>query len=119
VIPLASSSSQPLELNCLVLGDDSSHIFSVKIASTESVFTLKKAIRDEKNNAFQHVDADSLILWKVSIPVGSEFQDKFSELILDDTKSLSAVDRLSNIFSDVPQDRHLHIVVRAPSVGAS
>jgi len=54
-----------LELNCLVLGEDSSHVFSVKIDTTESVFTLKEAIKDKKNNAFQHADADSLKLWKV------------------------------------------------------
>ena len=118
MILLVTLSSQTLELNCLVVGDDSSRIFSTKIASSESVFTLKKAIKDEKKPFFDHVPADSLILWRVSIPVDSEFQDKISELILDDTNSLSAVDRLSKLFSDVPQDGHLHIVVRAPSVGA-
>src|SRR5437868_6566826 len=93
-----------LELNCLILGEDASHLFSVKIDSTESVFTLKEVIKDKKSIAFQHVDANSLILWKVSIPVDSEFKDKIGELKLDDKKSLLAVDRLSKLFSDVPQD---------------
>ncbi|SRR6266487_1695840 len=118
MIPLATSSSQTLELNCLVLGDDFTQVFTVEILESKNVSALKKAIKDEKKPFFDHVPADSLILWRVSIPVDSEFQDKISELILDDTNSLSAVDRLSKLFSDVPQDGHLHIVVRAPSVGA-
>jgi hypothetical protein len=48
-----------------VEGDDTPHIFSVKINCTESVGTLKKAIKEEKKHAFQHVDADTLNIWKV------------------------------------------------------
>ena len=65
MIPLATSSSQPLELNCWVLGDDPTRIFTVEILETKYVSALKKAIKDEKSNAFQHIDADSLKLWKV------------------------------------------------------
>ena len=54
-----------LELNCLVLGEDSSHVFSVEILESKNISSLKEAIKDKKNNAFQHADADSLKLWKV------------------------------------------------------
>jgi hypothetical protein len=37
-----------LELNCLVLGDDLSHIFTIEIADTKTVGTLRKVIKDEK-----------------------------------------------------------------------
>ena len=55
------SATGTLRLNCWVFGDDVSQVFPVKITNTESVGTLKKAIRDEKL-ALQHVDADSLTL---------------------------------------------------------
>jgi hypothetical protein len=53
-------------LNCWVLGDDSSRVFPVKIATTESVGTLKKLIKEEKERGFlRDVDASDLGLWKV------------------------------------------------------
>ena len=55
-----------IELNCWVFGGDSSPVFLVKIAATESVGTLKEAIKDKKKPAFDHLTADSLDLWKVS-----------------------------------------------------
>ena len=58
-----------LALNCLVSGDDPDHIFTIEIANTKNVSALKKAIKAEKQVAFQHVDADTLVLWKVSCPV--------------------------------------------------
>ncbi|KAF8315288.1 uncharacterized protein EI90DRAFT_3293971 [Cantharellus anzutake] len=48
-----------LELYCLIHGDGANHIFPVQIASTESVGTLKKAIKEEKF-ALPHIDADTL-----------------------------------------------------------
>ena len=66
--PASSSESQffHLDLNCIVLSDDPSHVFPVKIARTESISTLKKMIKEEKKPAFDHVPTDTLSLWKVS-----------------------------------------------------
>jgi hypothetical protein len=60
--------SEPLELNCWVLGDgdDPGRIFTVEIANNKTVDALKKVIKDEKKPAFDHLAADSLNLWKVS-----------------------------------------------------
>lgn len=52
-----------LSLNCYVLGDSPQQIFLVKIASTETVSTLEGAIKAEKSQTFQHIDADTLQLW--------------------------------------------------------
>jgi hypothetical protein len=57
--------SNILELNCWVLGDAPRRVFPVKIASSETVGYLKKAIKGEKKNVFNDADADSLNLWKV------------------------------------------------------
>ena len=51
--------SGTLDLNCLVLGHDASHIFPIEIAESKTVGTLRKAIKDEKRPAFDHVPADT------------------------------------------------------------
>ena len=60
--------SGTLELNYLVQGDGPRNVFTIEIASTKNVSALKKKISDEKQHAFKGVDADTLVLWKVSIP---------------------------------------------------
>jgi hypothetical protein len=113
--PNSSSESQPqLNLNCLVLGDDASHIFPIEIAERKTVGALKDAIKDKKRPAFDHVPADTLILWQVSIPVNRNLTEHLSKSDFVDESSLLPVKRLSKVFSDQPEDEHLHIVVRVP-----
>jgi hypothetical protein len=57
--------SDMLNLNCSVLGDDPQRVFSVKIAKSETVGGLKKAIKKEKEPEFDDYAADRLDLWKV------------------------------------------------------
>jgi hypothetical protein len=57
--------SDMLNLNCWVLGDDPQRVFSVKIAKSETVGGLKKAIKKEKEPEFDDYAADRLDLWKV------------------------------------------------------
>jgi hypothetical protein len=107
--------SRTLELNCLVLGDDSSNIFPVKIESTESVGTLKDAIKEKKQERFKSVDADSIVLWKVSITDDDGLQQQIEGLNLVEEQSLRRpAARLSKIFSDPVEDEHVHILVRPP-----
>jgi hypothetical protein len=113
--PNSSSDSQPqLNLNCLVLGHDASHIFPIEIAERKTVGALRKAIKDEKRPAFDHVPADTLLLWKVSILVNRNPTENLSKLDFVDENSLLPVKKLSKIFSEKPEDEHLHIVVRVP-----
>ena len=104
-----------LQLNCWVFGDDDSQVFPIKIENTESVGILKDAIKDKKI-ALQHLDADSLTLWKVSTPVGHRLQQNLANEDLTDESSLSSVDDLVDVFPDQPPRKHLHIVVK-PRVG--
>ena len=106
--------SSQLKLNCLVLGDEPRHIFSVRISDAEDVSWLRKAIKEEKPHTLQHVDADDLVLWKVSVPVDEHFQANLGRLRLVEEESLLPVEDLSKIFSDLPVKRHLHIVVQRP-----
>jgi hypothetical protein len=103
-----------LELNCFVHDDDPRprHVFPVKIARTESVGTLKEAIKDKKQVALEHVDADALQLWNVSIIVDDGFKENVSKVELRDEEELSPVKKLSAL--DEPHDGHLHIIVSCP-----
>jgi len=106
--------TRTLELNCLVQGDDFRNAFPVKIGSHESVGTLKQRIREEKEHAFKGVDADTLVLWKVSLSDGLVKQDpRILDLVED--QSLSPLEELSEVFSVSLPRKHIHIVVRAPS----
>jgi Crinkler effector protein N-terminal domain len=118
VLPPSLPSAPILELYCVVEGDDPNHVFLVKIARTESVGMLKKAIKEEKKVAFEHVDADSLQLWKVSMEADDRLKENVEELALREEKVLSSVARLSTVFSDKLQDERVHVIVGpAPLIG--
>ena len=106
-----------LKLNCLVLGQDRNNIFEVSLGRTQSLAALKVAIRRENKPAFDHVPADSLVLWKVSIRVDSNFKTNVESLTLVEEESLSSpVEEVQNIFllrGDtfmLSYNRRLHLV---------
>jgi Crinkler effector protein N-terminal domain len=118
VAPRVSVASDPpplLEINCLVLGQHRGRIFPVEIAATKTVGALKDAIWDKKQHTFQHVEADALVLWKVSLP---DNQDLDTLGDLPEKESLSPVHGLSEVFPDKPETGYIHIVVKGPSIGA-
>lgn len=104
-----------LTLNCYVFNDNPRHIFTVHIPSSSNVADLKDAVKVKKRNKFQDLDADTLELWKVSILVDSEFKERISSSIFDPEESLLPMDELSEIFSNSPISKHVHIVVKPPS----
>jgi hypothetical protein len=124
-VPPQSLPSEPrlnhrnFELYCFVFDDDPRQVFPVKIAITESVGTLMKAIKEKKKPSLHHVDADALTLWKVSIPVNVGFNPNVKKVELRDEEALSPVDRLCNIFFVQPKDGHLHIIMRSPPASKS
>jgi len=111
----------PLEINCLVLGDDPSHVFPVEIASNKTVGTLKELIKEKKQHAFEHVDADTLELFKVSFPVDDDLhatlKNFHSERDAGRVQYLSrSVARLKGLFGDL-DDEHIHLIVQPPPAG--
>jgi hypothetical protein len=58
-----------LAINCLVLGGTLDRVFEIKIASTSSVHKLKDAVLKQKAITLKDIEADSLTLWNVAIPV--------------------------------------------------
>jgi hypothetical protein len=109
-----------LELNCLVLGDDPSHIFPIDIVGTKKVGALKELIKDKKKPVFDHVPADALQLFKDSLPVDDGLDVKLTRFRPEDAgdrrRLSSAVERLSDAFGDAT-DNHLHVIVLPPAAG--
>src|ERR1700722_16379342 len=102
-----------LELNCLVLGDDTSHIFTVKIPDNDNVSTLKNAIWTKNRPVFDHIPAHQLVLWKVSLPDDENLQQTLDEQELVEGAALRrSFTRLSNVFPTRPKDEHLHILIQ-------
>ena len=99
-----------------MFGEDSTRIFSVEIYGDKNVAGLKKAIKEEKKPEFDHVAADSLDIWNVSIPTDgpASINEQVENLKVLKTKSLLPVKPLSDIFRNVV-DEYLHVVVRDPS----
>ncbi|KAI9450975.1 hypothetical protein F5148DRAFT_1019416, partial [Russula earlei] len=104
-----------LKLNCLILGQDIHRIFQVKIEGEETVSTLKEMIKEDNANDLARIDADSLRLWKVSIPIDKKLKEKYKDkgFVLDDDDELLSLE-LSGIFLDPPLRDHLHIIARTP-----
>ncbi len=97
----------PLRLNCWVLGEDSdsNRIFPVEVDRNKNVGNLKKAIKEENKRAFDHIDAHSLDVWKVSIPIDEDtnLQAKVNDLRLHERKPLWALRGLHMTFRDLDQ----------------
>ncbi|KAH9167869.1 hypothetical protein EDB89DRAFT_1649638 [Lactarius sanguifluus] len=87
-------------------------VFSVQIPGNGNVMTLRRAIKAEKNNTFRNVDANTLQLWNVCIPIDELSEEKINGLWLESRTPLRPVNRLSGVFSGNFEDDHLHIVVR-------
>jgi hypothetical protein len=103
-----------LTLNCLVYGDDPRHVFPVKIANGESVGSLKKTMKENKV-ALDHVDADALTLWNVSIPDDDGFRENASKFEPIDDNALRPMTLLNQIFPVTPRVGDLHIIVHCES----
>ncbi|KAI9461315.1 hypothetical protein BJY52DRAFT_1117175 [Lactarius psammicola] len=102
-----------LNLNCLVLSEKRNHIFLVEILSTQTVAALRNVIKDKKK-AFHHVDTRTIILWRVSIPNDDSLELKLSRLNLVDEDSLSPTQELSEVYSNPPIRKHVHVIVKPP-----
>jgi hypothetical protein len=55
--------------------------FPVEIAGKKTVGALRKAIKVEKQPAFDYIPTDTLALWKVLIPVDDNLEDTLRNLV--------------------------------------
>ena len=115
--PVPSDPQPLLSLNCLVLGEQRSHIFPIKIDWTESVGWLRKSIKEDKSHLFKHVDARDLVLWRFFKAVDGNLERNLEESNFHEQDQLSPVEKLSKVFPALPDESHLHIVVGRPDGG--
>jgi hypothetical protein len=105
-----------LSLICYLLGDDLKRYFVVEVEETKTVSFLKTLIKLEKAPHLDHLAASDLDVWKVDLPIPF-VKKNLDELQLDDNKSLSPADELSEVFGTPgPARKHVHIVIKSPSV---
>ncbi|KAF7730262.1 hypothetical protein EC973_002505 [Apophysomyces ossiformis] len=102
-----------LLLFCLIHGKPLSKRFSVKITPTATVDELKEAIKSEKSNDFENIDADKLTLWRVSIPtINANEQDEILFDNITTKEELLPDDELSDTFDRKPPKKTVHIMVQ-------
>ncbi|KAF9236584.1 hypothetical protein BU15DRAFT_49808 [Melanogaster broomeanus] len=101
--------SETFTLNCLVLGQDVHTVFPIEISNTKSIGTLKKLIKQEKSVDFVDVDADVLVLYKVSLPIDERLEHELQKLPLG--QPLIGARPLSKVFSTLDEEENVHIVV--------
>lgn len=103
-----------LALFCLVDGEATSYLFSIKIYSSDTVEDLKTLIKAKNTNDFRCRCAQ-LTLWRVSIPVTDD--DDEVPILLDnlpEKKKLEATAKLSSVFdTDLPEGT-INILVLRP-----
>jgi hypothetical protein len=108
--------TQLLSLNCFVLGDDLKKVFTLKIPKTENVSILKDLIKEKNLSSFGNVDSKIITLWKVSIPIDEDADERLKNFTNLNLESLTPLLPLSYLFPHV-KEGHLHILVRAPTKG--
>jgi hypothetical protein len=111
--------SVQLELNCLVLGDDPTRIFTIDIEDAKKVSTLKELIKDKNKPTFDHVPAHSLNIYHVSFSVDHGLNTKlkgFRPKEERDRLLSNSVKRLKGVFGH-PVDEHLHVIIERPDTG--
>ncbi|KAF8923775.1 hypothetical protein BGZ58_002533 [Dissophora ornata] len=110
-----------LTIFCVISGEVASSAFPVKISSDETIGELKKAIIKENPNAFEHVDAKDLMLWRATVPTDENAGDEHIIRLddLDDkTKLGNPRTSLSKHFPESPDD-NTYIVVERPQAAST
>ncbi|THH04347.1 hypothetical protein EW145_g5578 [Phellinidium pouzarii] len=102
--------------------DEPSHkrVFSVEIDNTKSVDKLKKVIKAETKDIFDHLPAFDLRLWNVEIPSKNNavFKERLAAYIKNDHKldeDMTPSDELCDVFPDRLTKNSVHIIIREPS----
>jgi len=114
-----SDPAQLLLLNCFILSDkpnvtfEPNETFPIEVLKTKNVGILKDLIKEKKAHRLKHVDASDLILSQVSLTVDGGVGEILRSV---EFTPLNPVLPLSQVFPRV-EEKHLHIVVQAPTNG--
>lgn len=106
-----------MKLLCYVRGDNPRYTFIVNINEDKTVSELKDTIKEKKRPNFDDIPADSLSLWKASVPINRDLKECVEALNLVDEDSLYSHEILSDIFSSGLEEKSVHIIVERPNSG--
>ncbi|KAF8551080.1 hypothetical protein OG21DRAFT_332525 [Imleria badia] len=99
-----------LTLNSWIRGRPSKVVIQVKFSSTETVATLKEAVKNKKPTVFHDADADTISLYKPTDFVPRPYEENLGNIILSEQEKLGMGDEvLSTVFSHLPL-AHIHII---------
>jgi hypothetical protein len=105
--------SDPLTINCWIVGDNYMAAFPVEISRNKLIAHLKEAIKVERPALLNDIDAPDLILYKVSINFTPQLAEHVAALELNE--QLLPFDELSEVFANGLPRKHVHVVVETPS----
>ena len=115
-IPLSFEPLITMKIYCYVRGDIPVNTFTLDIDAHESVYQLKKAIKERKRPRFDDIPAAKLILWKVSLPINRDLKNGVKALNLLEDDSLNSHEILSDIFPDL-EKICVHVLIDRPRSG--
>ncbi|KAH9964718.1 hypothetical protein BGW80DRAFT_1347450 [Lactifluus volemus] len=104
-----------LTLLCYVRGDSVNKVFAVRIDNRKFVLDLKDAIKEATKVTFRDIEARSLILWKLFLPVDQSLKVTVDNLNPPNEDALLPIAILSDIFPDELDMRTIHILVAVES----
>ncbi|KAH9038698.1 hypothetical protein EDB85DRAFT_1817018, partial [Lactarius pseudohatsudake] len=99
-----------IQLNCLVLSDHHSSIFELQIAATESTTILKHLIKEKRQPVFDHIPADAIALWKVSVPINDSLMEILDKINFAEKPPITTMELLLT-FGTLTQG-YLHLIVK-------
>jgi hypothetical protein len=108
-------------LYCLIHGDSEDSIFGIKYDKDMTVNDLRKVIWKEEVEAFEHVKAKDLILYKVNIDLNTQNTQRTALTnpntdIVNDLggQVLRPMDNIEKKFP-APANEHIHVIVKLPA----
>ena len=87
-------------------------LFSVNVSRDQSVYEVKEAIVSKKPHAFEEIDADELVLWRMDVK--SQERKNFQESGLHDQVPLDDLKDIGVYFNGNPLKQHIHIIITVP-----
>ena len=88
-----------------------------EIQSDATVGALKDAIKLKKQPDFDGFPADKLTLHHVNLPDDDNLAENVKQPLTKPLTALKATEELSDLFSEAPAKKTVHILVRAPALG--
>ncbi|CAG8585768.1 7585_t:CDS:1 [Paraglomus occultum] len=103
-----------ITLNCLFEDDTPAedNLFIVDLNANDSVYGLKKRIKQEVPNRLQDVDAGALVLWRISVPATNDAH--LQALALNNNDRMRQLTMIRSLWPTQPDNANIHVIVRVP-----